>query len=136
MLFANYPAAFGDYSAPSYKVGKQPVPVVKSNDLNMGCVSVFPTKDLDRIGCLADYQTYRSYDGTKLQPYTTVDVKGHGIFSELEKRNVFELTSFQQQGISAVGMNVVGGRLQRKSAPLLFVYREVGKMNSVFLSII
>nr|DAD29748.1 TPA_asm: hypothetical protein HUJ06_031216 [Nelumbo nucifera] len=111
MLFAKYPAAFGDYSAPSYRVGKQPVPVVKRNDLDMGCVSVFPTKDLDGIGGLADYQAYRSYDGTKLQPYTTVDVKGHGIFSELEKRNGFELTSSQPQEISAVGMNVVGGGL-------------------------
>ncbi|XP_010253595.1 PREDICTED: uncharacterized protein LOC104594807 isoform X3 [Nelumbo nucifera] len=119
MLLAKYPAAFGDYSAPSCRVGKQPVPVVKRNDLNMGCVSVFPTKDLDGIGGLADYQAYRSYDGTKLQPFTTVDVKGHGIFSELEKRNGFEVTSFQQQGRSVVGGGIlVGGNCPGVSDPV------------------
>ncbi|XP_010264748.1 PREDICTED: uncharacterized protein LOC104602664 isoform X2 [Nelumbo nucifera] len=110
ILLSKYPAAFIDYATSSCRMEKQPLPAVaKRNDRNMGCVSVFPTKDVNGTGGLTDYQVYRSYDGMKLQPFT-VDVQRHDILTELQKRNGLDgLSSFQHQGRGAVGMNVVGG---------------------------
>ncbi|KAJ4969660.1 hypothetical protein NE237_002759 [Protea cynaroides] len=111
ILLAKYPAAFGDdFTTSSCKVEQQPVPpVVKRNDCNLGCVSVFPSKDGGGGGGgLPDFQVYRTYDGTQVQPFT-VDMKRHDVFSEMQKRNGYEgMQGFQTQG-RVVGMNVVGG---------------------------
>ncbi|OVA10173.1 SANT/Myb domain [Macleaya cordata] len=115
ILFSNYPAAYSDFSGTSSCGDLQPQPlqtVIKRKDRNLGCVSVYPTKDISSANSssrgLTDYhQVYRSYDGTK-------DVKRHDIFTELQKRNGCEkMSGFQQQqqgrGAVMVGMNVKGG---------------------------
>ncbi|XP_043698280.1 uncharacterized protein LOC122649002 isoform X2 [Telopea speciosissima] len=103
ILLAKYPAAFGDFSTSSHRVEQQPPPIMKRNDRNLGCVSVFPSKDVS-----SDFQVYRTCDGTKVQPFT-VDMKRHDVFSEIQKRNGYEgVAGFQTQG-RVVGMNVVGG---------------------------
>ncbi|XP_042505940.1 uncharacterized protein LOC122082443 isoform X2 [Macadamia integrifolia] len=106
VLLAKYPVAFGDYStSSSCRVEPQPLPpTVKRNDHNLGCVSIFPSKDV----VSGDFQAYRTYDGTEVQPFM-VDMKRHDVFSEMQKRNGYEgVPGFQTQGRVA-GMNGVGG---------------------------
>ncbi|XP_043699309.1 uncharacterized protein LOC122650077 isoform X2 [Telopea speciosissima] len=111
ILLAKYPAAFADFPTSSCRVEQQPPsPVVKRND----CISVFQSKDEGDSGggggALPDIKVYRTYDGTKVQPFA-VDMKRHDVLLEMQKRNGYEgVPSFQQQG-RVVGMNVVGGSI-------------------------
>ncbi|KAJ4979216.1 hypothetical protein NE237_009996 [Protea cynaroides] len=107
ILLAKYPAAFEDFST-SCRVEQQPLPPVlkKKSD----CVSVFQSKDVKGGGVLPDIQMYRTYEGTKVQPFG-VDMKHHDVFPEMQKRNGYEVAPiFQPQG-RVMGMNIGGGIL-------------------------
>ncbi|GLT88890.1 hypothetical protein SLE2022_068990 [Rubroshorea leprosula] len=110
ILMAKYPAAFGNYSAASSKMGQRALPTGgKSNERNLNAVSVFPAMDISSNGGMMDYQMYRGRDGSKVQPFS-LDMKSRQeIFSEMQRRNGADvIPTLQQQGRGMVGMNVVG----------------------------
>ncbi|KAI3935385.1 hypothetical protein MKW92_034908 [Papaver armeniacum] len=130
ILFSKYPTvAFSDFSTTSSCVDKQQQQtMLKSKDRNLGCVSVYPTKDVVSSASnhhnnssssnnnsssrgLADYhKVYRSHDGSK-----DVMKQRNDMFPQLQKPNGCEniSSSMQQQqiqGRGVVGMlNVMGG---------------------------
>ncbi|GLT70104.1 hypothetical protein SLA2020_422020 [Shorea laevis] len=110
ILMAKYPAAFGNYSAASSKMGQRALPTGgKSNERNLNAVSVFPAMDISSNGGLMDYQMYRGRDGSKVQPFS-LDMKSRQeMFSEMQRRSGADvIPTLQQQGRGMVGMNVVG----------------------------
>ncbi|XP_077217441.1 uncharacterized protein LOC143851834 isoform X2 [Tasmannia lanceolata] len=93
---AKYPSSISDYPATMCRIEQQPMSAVVRRNVNSN-------------GGLADYQVYRSYEGTNMRPFS-VDVNRQEVFSELPKQNGFEtVLDFQQQGRGVVGMNVAGG---------------------------
>ncbi|KAI3983397.1 hypothetical protein MKX01_013464 [Papaver californicum] len=129
ILFSKYPTvAFSDFSTTSSCVDKQQQTVLKSKDRNLGCVSVYPTKDIvssasnhnnsssssnnsSSRGLLDYHKVYRSHDGSK-----DVMKQRNDMFPQLQKPNGCEniSSSLQQQqqvqGRGVVGMlNVMGG---------------------------
>ncbi|KAK6933330.1 SANT/Myb domain [Dillenia turbinata] len=111
ILLAKYPAAFMNYPPPSSKMEQQPLQaVVKTNDGSLNGVSVFPARDLTSInGGLAEYQMYRSQDGTtKVLPFTADVKQGQDIFAEMQRKNGFDSVPGLQQATSIVGNNLVG----------------------------
>lgn len=110
ILLAKYPTAFSNFSPPSSKMDQQSLQaVVKSNELSVNGVSVFPTREISNSTGI-DYPLYRSREAAKVQPFT-VDVKQRqDMFSEVQRRNGIEtIASFQHQGRGMVGINVLGG---------------------------
>ncbi|KAA8534335.1 hypothetical protein F0562_031838 [Nyssa sinensis] len=107
ILLAKYPAAFSNYSTPSSKVEQQPLQsVAKGNEYNLNGVSVLPPREI------SSSNTYRSRDGTKVQPLAVnLKQRQEMLFSEMQRRNGFEaVSSIQQQGRGMVGINVGGRR--------------------------
>uniref|UniRef100_A0A2P2LCC0 Myb family transcription factor family protein n=1 Tax=Rhizophora mucronata TaxID=61149 RepID=A0A2P2LCC0_RHIMU len=113
ILLAKYPAAFGNYHASSAKLEQQALQaVVKSSEHNLNGISVVPPRDAGGSNGVGDYQTYRSHDATKAQPFTVEMKHRQDIFPEMQGRNGLEaISGIQQQGRGMVGMNVVGGIL-------------------------
>lgn len=107
ILLAKYPAAFSNFPTPTSKMEQQSLQaVVKSNEVNVNAISVFPTREISNNNGMVDYQVYRSREAAKVQPFT-VDVKQRqDVFSEVQRRNGIEtLSSFQHQGRGMVGIN-------------------------------
>ncbi|XP_057979549.1 uncharacterized protein LOC131165618 isoform X2 [Malania oleifera] len=114
ILLAKYPAAFGSYPASVSKMEQQQQPLqalVKGTEHNLNGVTVFPTREMSSSNGVADFQMYRSRDGTKVPPPFAVDLKEkQEIYPEVQRRKGFEaVSSLQQQTMGGmVGMNVLG----------------------------
>lgn len=109
ILLAKYPAAFGNYPTSSAKLEQPSVqPFSKNNERLLNGASTFTTRDMNGSNAVIDYPMFRR-DGPKVQPFM-VDVKHcQDVFSEMQRRNSFEvISSLQQQGRAMVGMNGVG----------------------------
>ncbi|KAI3983609.1 hypothetical protein MKX01_000621 [Papaver californicum] len=130
ILFSKYPTvAFSDFSTTSSCVDKQQQTMLKSKDRNLGCVLVYPTKDIvssfsnhnnssssnnnSSSRGLADYhKVYRSHDGP-----TDGMKQRNDMFPQLQKPNGCENISSslqQQQQVQGRGgvvgmLNVMGG---------------------------
>ncbi|KAI3470457.1 hypothetical protein Pfo_027120 [Paulownia fortunei] len=108
LLLTKYPAALSNHSTPSVKLEQPPLNgVFRSNDQPLNGVSVFPSRELSSSNGVADYQLLRSRE---LQPFT-IDMKQPQdvLFSEMQRRNGFDVVSgMQQQARGMVGINVVG----------------------------
>ncbi|CAK9136155.1 unnamed protein product [Ilex paraguariensis] len=111
ILLAKYPAAFGNYSTSSSKMEQQPVHnVVKTSESTLNGATVFSRGEISSSNGVADYQVYRSRDGTRVQPFT-LDSKQQQdlLLCEMQRRNRFEaVSSVQPQTKGMVGINVVG----------------------------
>lgn len=107
LLLAKYPAAFSNHSMPSVKLDQPPLHgVMRSNDPSLNGVSVFPNRELSSSNGVADYQVLRNRE---LPPFS-FDVKQPQdvLFSEMQRRNGFDVVSgMQQQSRGMVGINVV-----------------------------
>ncbi|KAL8533099.1 hypothetical protein ACS0TY_009375 [Phlomoides rotata] len=109
VLLAKYPAAFSNHSTPAMKIDQPPVHgAIRTNDHSLNGVSVFPNRELGSSnGGVADYQVMRNRE---LQPFA-LDMKQPQdvVFSEMQRRNGFDVASgMQQQARGMVGINVVG----------------------------
>ncbi|XP_059628283.1 uncharacterized protein LOC132271053 isoform X2 [Cornus florida] len=134
ILLAKYPAAFG--YASSLRMEQQPLhSVVKVNGHNLNGLSVFPTREIGCSNGVADFQVYRNWDDTKVQPFT-IDMKQQqaALISEMERRNGFEaVPSIQQQGMGMVGIDVgrggilVGGACNGVSDPVAAIRMHYAK---------
>ncbi|XP_059308329.1 uncharacterized protein LOC132059659 [Lycium ferocissimum] len=104
ILLAKYPAAFGNYAIPSTKI-EQPTlhGVVKSAERSLNGVPVFPTRDVSNGVAAADYQVYRNRD---VQPFTIEMKQRQEAFSEMQRRNGFDVVA----GMPQQARGVVVGR--------------------------
>ncbi|KAK4430893.1 Nuclear receptor corepressor 1 [Sesamum alatum] len=101
LLLTKYPAAFHSGVMPPPLHG-----VIRSNDCSSNGVSVFPSREASSSNGLADYQVLRNRD---LQPFTIDMKQPQDAFTEMQRRNRFDLVpGMQQQARGMLGINVVG----------------------------
>ncbi|KAM3290048.1 hypothetical protein P3S67_018337 [Capsicum chacoense] len=96
ILLAKYPAAFGNYGISSAKM-EQPTlhGAVKMAERNLNGVPGFPTNASGNNGvAAADYQVYRNRD---VQPFTIEMKQRQEVFSEMQRKNGFDVVSGVQQ---------------------------------------
>lgn len=108
LLLNKYPAAFRNHSTPTVKLEPQTLQgVISSDHQPMNSIPVYPSRELSSSSGVADYQVLRSRES---QPFT-MDMKQpqEVLFSEMQRRNGFDVVSgMQHQPRGIGGINVVG----------------------------
>lgn len=108
LLLAKYPAAFSSHSMSAVKLDQPPLHgVIRNSEPSFNGLSVFSNRELSSSNGVADYQVLRNRE---LPPFA-LDMKQPSdvLFSEMQRRNGFDVVSgMQQQSRGMVGINVVG----------------------------
>ncbi|KAH6763594.1 hypothetical protein C2S52_021027 [Perilla frutescens var. hirtella] len=107
LLLAKYPAAFNSHPMSAVKLDQPPLHgVIRSSDPSLNGLSVFSSRELSSSNGVADYQVLRNRE---LAPFA-LDMKQPQdvLFSEMQRRNGFDVSGMPQQSRGVVGINVVG----------------------------